>query len=131
LNQKSLPDAIPALFPTGSDRERIGSWLQLELEQASRRVQAGPVTPTLDMQKFRAELEGFDFNEPKPLEDALRWTIERMEHGIVQMANPRYFGLFNPARIFPLSARIVLPAASTRSWPVPPLLPCPWRWKAT
>jgi glutamate/tyrosine decarboxylase-like PLP-dependent enzyme len=101
LNQKSLPDAIPALFPTGSDRERIGSWLQLELEQALRRVQAGPVTPTLDMQKFRAELEGFDFNEPKPLEDALRWTIERMEHGIVQMANPRYFGLFNPGANFP------------------------------
>jgi aromatic-L-amino-acid/L-tryptophan decarboxylase len=101
LNQQSLPDAIPALFPKASDRDRIGSWLQLELEQALRRVQAGPVTPTLDMQKFRAELDGFDFNEPKPLEDALRWTIERMEHGIVQMANPRYFGLFNPGANFP------------------------------
>jgi glutamate/tyrosine decarboxylase-like PLP-dependent enzyme len=101
LNQKSLPDAIPALFPDASDRERIGSWLQLELEQALQRVQAGPVTPTLDMKKFRAELNGFDFNEPKPLEDALRWTIERMEHGIVQMANPRYFGLFNPGANFP------------------------------
>jgi glutamate/tyrosine decarboxylase-like PLP-dependent enzyme len=101
LNQKSLPDAIPALFPKASDRDRIGSWLQLELEQALRRVQAGPVTPTLDMQGFRAELDGFDFNEPRPLEDALRWTIERMEHGIVQMANPRYFGLFNPGANFP------------------------------
>ena len=101
MNQKSLPDAIPALFPDASDRERIGSWLQLELEQALQRVQAGPVTPTLDMKKFRAELNGFDFNEPKPLEDALRWTIERMEHGIVQMANPRYFGLFNPGANFP------------------------------
>ena len=101
MNQKSLPDAIPALFPNASDRERIGSWLQLELEQALQRVQAGPVTPTLDMQKFRAELDGFDFNEPRPLEDALRWTIERMEHGIVQMANPRYFGLFNPGANFP------------------------------
>jgi glutamate/tyrosine decarboxylase-like PLP-dependent enzyme len=101
LNQKSLPDAIPALFPTASDRDRIGSWLQAELEQAMRRVRAGPVTPTLDMRKFRAELEGFDFNEPKPLEDALRWTIERMQHGIVQMANPRYFGLFNPGANFP------------------------------
>jgi len=101
LNQKSLPDAIPALFPNASDRDRIGSWLQLELEQAMRRVQAGPVTPTLDMQKFCGELEGFDFNEPKPLEDALRWTIERMQHGIVQMANPRYFGLFNPGANFP------------------------------
>jgi len=89
------------LFPQASERDRIGSWLQLELEQALRRVQAGPVTPTLDLQRFRAELNGFDFNEPRPLEDALRWTIERMEHGIVQMANPRYFGLFNPGANFP------------------------------
>jgi glutamate/tyrosine decarboxylase-like PLP-dependent enzyme len=101
LNQKSLPEAVPALFPQASERDRIGSWLQLELEQALRRVQAGPVTPTLDLQRFRAELNGFDFNEPRPLEDALRWTIERMEHGIVQMANPRYFGLFNPGANFP------------------------------
>ncbi|HSZ10396.1 MAG TPA: pyridoxal-dependent decarboxylase [Steroidobacteraceae bacterium] len=101
MNQKSLPEAVPALFPQASERDRIGSWLQLELEQALRRVQAGPVTPTLDLQRFRAELNGFDFNEPRPLEDALRWTIERMEHGIVQMANPRYFGLFNPGANFP------------------------------
>jgi len=101
LNQKSLPDAIPALFPKASDRDRIGSWLTLELDEALRRVQAGPVSPTIDMQKFRAELEGFDFSKPRPLEDALRWTIERMEHGIVQMANPRYFGLFNPGANFP------------------------------
>jgi aromatic-L-amino-acid decarboxylase len=101
LNQKSLPDAIPALFPKASDRDRIGNWLTLELEQALRRVQAGPVAPTIDMQKFRAELQSFDFSKPRPLEDALRWTIERMEHGIVQMANPRYFGLFNPGANFP------------------------------
>ena len=101
MNQKSLPDAIPALFPKASDRDRIGSWLTLELDEALRRVQAGPVSPTIDMQKFRAELEGFDFSKPRPLEDALRWTIERMEHGIVQMANPRYFGLFNPGANFP------------------------------
>ncbi len=101
MNQRSLPDPIPALFPKTPDRDRIGGWLQLELEQSLRRVQAGPVAPNLDMQRFRAELNGFDFNEPQPLEDALRWTIERMEHGIVQMANPRYFGLFNPGANFP------------------------------
>jgi glutamate/tyrosine decarboxylase-like PLP-dependent enzyme len=101
LKQESLPDAIAALFPKASDRQRIGSWLTLELEEALRRIQAGPVTPTVDMQEFRAELERFDFNTPQPLEDALRWAIERMEHGIVQMANPRYFGLFNPGANFP------------------------------
>jgi glutamate/tyrosine decarboxylase-like PLP-dependent enzyme len=125
LNQKSLPDAVPALFPQASDRERIGSWLNLELEQSLRRVQSGPVSPTIDMQEFRAELAAFDFKEPRPLEAALRWTIERMEHGIVQMANPRYFGLFNPGANFPaqcaehIAASFNPQLASSASSPVP------------
>jgi glutamate/tyrosine decarboxylase-like PLP-dependent enzyme len=125
LSQESLPDAIPALFPPASDRERIGNWLTLELEAALRRVQAGPVTPTIDMQQFRAELAGFDFSRPQPLEDALRWAIERMEQGIVQMANPRYFGLFNPGASFPAQcadriAGLFNPQlASSASSPVP------------
>jgi aromatic-L-amino-acid/L-tryptophan decarboxylase len=101
LNPNPLPDAIPALFPQASERERIGRWLNDELEAALRRIQSGPVAPTVDIQKFRTELERFDFKVPQPLEDALRWAIERMEHGIVQMANPRYFGLFNPGANFP------------------------------
>ena len=125
MNQKSLPDAIPALFPKASDRDRIGSWLTLELEASLRRVQAGPVAPTIDMQAFRAELETFDFSKPRPLEDALRWTIERMEHGIVQMANPRYFGLFNPGANFPsqcadrIAGTFNPQLASSASSPVP------------
>ena len=101
MNQKPLPDAVAALFPNASDRERIGSWLNLELEAALQRIQAGPVAPASDVHKFRIELERFDFTTPQPLEDALRWTIDRMEHGIVQMSNPRYFGLFNPGANFP------------------------------
>jgi glutamate/tyrosine decarboxylase-like PLP-dependent enzyme len=125
LNPKSLPGAVPALFPNAADRERIGNWLTLELEAAHRRVQAGPVTPTIDMQKFRAELERFDFEQPQPLEDALRWAIERLEHGIVQMSNPRYFGLFNPGANFPAQCADRLTGlfnpqlASSASSPVP------------
>jgi glutamate/tyrosine decarboxylase-like PLP-dependent enzyme len=125
LNRKSLPDAIPALFPKASDRDRIGSWLTLELEESLRRVQAGPVSPTIDMQQFRAELAAFDFSKPRPLEDALRWTIDHMEHGIVQMANPRYFGLFNPGANFPaqcadrIAGSFNPQLASSASSPVP------------
>jgi glutamate/tyrosine decarboxylase-like PLP-dependent enzyme len=125
LSLKSLPDAIPALFPQAADRERLGNWLTLELEAALRRVQAGPVTPTIDMREFRAELAGFDFEKPQPLEDALRWAMQRMEQGIVQMANPRYFGLFNPGASFPAQcadriAGLFNPQlASSASSPVP------------
>jgi glutamate/tyrosine decarboxylase-like PLP-dependent enzyme len=125
LNPNSLPGAVPALFPDAADRERISNWLTLELEAAHRRVQAGPVTPTIDMQKFRAELERFDFEQPQPLEEALHWAIERLEHGIVQMSNPRYFGLFNPGANFPAQCADRLTGlfnpqlASSASSPVP------------
>jgi glutamate/tyrosine decarboxylase-like PLP-dependent enzyme len=53
------------------------------------------------MAAFREELESYGFETPRPLEELLHWTLERMQHGIVQMANPRYFGLFNPGANFP------------------------------
>ena len=125
MNQKSLPAPVPALFPDPAERRRIGDWLTQELEAAAIRVRAGPVAPTIDMQRFRAELDAFDFERPQPLEDALRWSIERLEHGIVQMSNPRYFGLFNPGANFPaqcadrLAASFNPQLASSASSPVP------------
>ncbi|HEY4443112.1 MAG TPA: pyridoxal-dependent decarboxylase [Steroidobacteraceae bacterium] len=125
LNQYPLPDAAAALFPKAPERGRIEEWLNGELHRALLRIQAGPVTPTIDMAAFRAELETYDFGRPRPLEDLLRWTIERMEHGMVQMANPRYFGLFNPGPSFPAQcadriASLFNPQlASSASSPVP------------
>ena len=101
MNQNPLPGAAPALFPRAAERNRVEEWLSGELQGALQRIQAGPVTPTIDMAAFREELKTYDFGKPRPLEDLLRWTLERMEHGIVQMANPRYFGLFNPGASFP------------------------------
>jgi glutamate/tyrosine decarboxylase-like PLP-dependent enzyme len=125
VEHKPLPDATAALFPAASERSRVEDWLTGELQRALLRIQAGPVTPTIDMAAFRAELETYDFGRPRPLEDLLRWTIERMEHGIVQMANPRYFGLFNPGASFPAQcadrvASLFNPQlASSGSSPVP------------
>jgi glutamate/tyrosine decarboxylase-like PLP-dependent enzyme len=125
LNQNSLPDAAAALFPKAAERNRVEEWLTGELQRALLRIQAGPVTPTIDMAAFREELKTYDFGKPRPLEELLRWTLERMEHGIVQMANPRYFGLFNPGASFPAQcadriAGLFNPQlASSASSPVP------------
>jgi aromatic-L-amino-acid decarboxylase len=125
LKPKALPNAVTTLFPPAEERARIGNWLNSELESAMQRVQAGPVIPTIDMQAFRAELALFDFKAPRPLEDTLRWSIEQMEHGIVQMANPRYFGLFNPGANFPaqcadrIAGQFNPQLASSASSPVP------------
>lgn len=125
MNHHPLPDAVAALFPEMPDRNRIEEWLSGELQQALQRLKAGPVVPTIDMAAFRAELESFDFDQPRPLEELLGWTIARMQHGIVQMANPRYFGLFNPGPNFPaqcadrISSLFNPQLASSASSPVP------------
>ncbi len=121
----TLPPPIPALFPGAAERVRIETLLTDELQDALGRIKRGAVVPTIDMQRFLAELQAIDFDTPRPLEQLLRWTIERLEHGIVQMANPRYFGLFNPGATFPAQcadriATVFNPQlASSASSPVP------------
>jgi aromatic-L-amino-acid decarboxylase len=121
----SLPAAVAALFPSPAERERFDAWLTEALLETLARVRQGPVTPTLEMARFAAELAAMDFEAPRPLEELLEWTLERMEHGIVQMQNPRYFGLFNPGANFPSQcadriASVFNPQlASSASSPVP------------
>jgi glutamate/tyrosine decarboxylase-like PLP-dependent enzyme len=120
-----LPAAVAALFPNAAERARLDGWLTGALIAALERVRGGPVTPTIDMARFSAELAAMDFEAPRPIEELLEWTVERMEHGIVQMTNPRYFGLFNPGANFPSQcadriASVFNPQlASSASSPVP------------
>jgi glutamate/tyrosine decarboxylase-like PLP-dependent enzyme len=121
----TLPAAEAALFPSLTERRRIENRLTDALAKAHEQIHAGPVTPTLDMAAFRAELEALDFNRPRALEDMLDWTVARLQSGIVQMANPRYFGLFNPGATFPaqcadrITSTFNPQLASSGSSPVP------------
>jgi glutamate/tyrosine decarboxylase-like PLP-dependent enzyme len=120
-----LPAVVAALFPSAAERARLDGWLTEALIAALGRVRGGPVTPTIDMARFTAELTAMDFEAPRPIEQLLEWTVERMECGIVQMTNPRYFGLFNPGANFPSQcadriASVFNPQlASSASSPVP------------
>lgn len=100
-NDREQSARAPALFPAREDRERWDDLLTRALQRADERVARGPVTPTLDLVSFRRELESFDFQAPRPLDDLLTWTITQLEHGLVHVTHPRYFGLFNPAPTFP------------------------------
>jgi glutamate/tyrosine decarboxylase-like PLP-dependent enzyme len=100
----ALDDPLPpvtALFPTQADRVRWDDYLTRELLRANERVARGSVVPTIDMAALRAQLSDFDFQTPRALDELLPWTIAQLEHGVVHMTNPRYFGLFNPAPSFP------------------------------
>jgi glutamate/tyrosine decarboxylase-like PLP-dependent enzyme len=101
----AIPAAIPeppeALFPPWPERQRIDDYLTRELARAQERVAAGSATPTLDLEVFRRELARFDFTVPRPLPALLDWSMSVLEHGVVHLTHPRYFGLFNPAPSFP------------------------------
>ena len=125
MSEHPLPAAVSALFPPAAERARIEGWLTQALLEALARVRSGPVIPNTDMARFAEELASLSFDTPQPIEQLLEWTLARMEHGIVQMSNPRYFGLFNPAASFPAQCadRVVSAfnpqLASSASSPVP------------
>ncbi|HEY2808173.1 MAG TPA: pyridoxal-dependent decarboxylase [Steroidobacteraceae bacterium] len=96
-----LPAPAPALFPDRPTRTRIEDRLTRELADAGERVARGSVIPTIDRERLREELAGFDFEAPRALDELITWTLRKLEHGVVHMNHPRYFGLFNPAANFP------------------------------
>src|ERR1700723_1903606 len=101
MNDQQRSGRASALFPTRAERARLDDFLTRELPRANERIAQGSVVPTFDLNIFQKELAGFDFRSPRPLDELLAWSIAQLEHGIVHMTHPRYFGLFNPAPTFP------------------------------
>jgi aromatic-L-amino-acid decarboxylase len=101
VNDHTQSRQASPFFPCRDLRRHWNDFLTQELAAAHERVVAGPVTPNFDIATFRKELAAFDFRVPCPADDLLPWTIAQMEHGIVHVTHPRYFGLFNPAPTAP------------------------------
>jgi glutamate/tyrosine decarboxylase-like PLP-dependent enzyme len=100
-HHRERPKPTSVLFPMREDRERWDDLLTRELALANERIANGNVTPTLDLPSFRSELAEFDFRTPCPIDSVMSWTMMQLEHGVVHLTHPRYFGLFNPAPTFP------------------------------
>ncbi len=101
MDDGEVPEPAAALFPAREDRTRWDDLLTRVLARAQDRIVEGVVTPKLDVRAFKKELAGFDFGASRSLDELLPWAIAQMEHGVVHMTHPRYFGLFNPAPTFP------------------------------
>jgi glutamate/tyrosine decarboxylase-like PLP-dependent enzyme len=95
------PPPVSTLFPARDDRRYWDDFLTEQLTAVGERMAQGSVTPTFDFHAFRGELAEFDFDIPCPMDRLLGWSIAQLEHGIVHLTHPRYFGLFNPAPTFP------------------------------
>ncbi len=100
VTNRTVPP-VSTLFCDEREREEWDDFLTVALSNARQRVAAGRVGPDIDMPAFRTELSRFDFLSPRPLSDVMPWIIGQLEHGIVQLTHPRYFGLFNPSPSLP------------------------------
>jgi glutamate/tyrosine decarboxylase-like PLP-dependent enzyme len=98
---EELPSPPAALFPPRAEQLRVEDLLSRALADSAERILRGPVMPDIDRARLRAELAAYDFASARPLDELITWTMERLEHGVVHMNHPRYFGLFNPAANFP------------------------------
>lgn len=103
--EEAPPAPVRALFPARAERLPVDDRLTRALADAQERVAAGSVVPTIDFERFRAELARFDFQQGKPLEELLDWTVAQLEQGVVHLTHPRYFGLFRSGPDLPLPVR--------------------------
>lgn len=55
------------------------------------------VVPQITAEQIRTYLQSFDFNRPMDAEQVFDKVQHMMRHWNVQITNPRYFGLYNPA----------------------------------
>ncbi len=98
----AAPDAPIAspLFPPATTRARVDTWLTDALSGLDERIARGAVMPTSSPEDVARDLAEFDFARPRPLDEIASWLIGQLEHGLVHVTHPRYFGLFNPAPTF-------------------------------
>jgi glutamate/tyrosine decarboxylase-like PLP-dependent enzyme len=119
-------DQHHTLFPPDIVRNEVDDWLTAELLQAAHAVRQGPVGTPAPIDQFRAALADLAFDTPRDIRDVLGWVLPHMQSGMVHVAHPRYYGLFNPTPSFPAQCaeRIVasfnpqLASAKTSPFPV-------------
>ncbi|NNF16081.1 MAG: pyridoxal-dependent decarboxylase [Gammaproteobacteria bacterium] len=89
------------LFPNDDVRRTTDQFLVKLLQDSTPLGVDESVSPAEDLSAFRRALSAVDFSTPQDLHHLLQWTVEHLQHGLVQMTHPRYFGLFNPAPSYP------------------------------
>lgn len=94
----------PVLFPPTSQRKTLNTKLDSYIDESLSRIIDGKVTPIGNLGSFLSELKSMQFDRPHDLDTLIQWTLNSMETGAVQMTNPGYLGLFNPAPSYPAEA---------------------------
>ena len=102
MNSRSAPPN-PALFPP-IERSAPGRRLPDPRAACARnqRIADGPVMPSLRSRCFSRRTRSVRLSQRRARSmRSCRGPSTAMEHGLVHVTHPRYFGLFNPAPAFP------------------------------
>lgn len=67
------------------------------MERYFRQIEGLRVLPEMEPAAIRQALAEFDFEHPRPPEEALQFAVSGLERWQAHVGHPRYFGLFNPA----------------------------------
>jgi len=78
-------------------RARLWSRLCAEIEGYLEELAQSRVTPELDPVRLRERFADFDFGSERDPDTVLDFVVDGLREHAVQVAHPRYFGLFNPA----------------------------------
>ncbi|MBM3516840.1 MAG: pyridoxal-dependent decarboxylase [Alphaproteobacteria bacterium] len=97
----SAPAWQAAALPEGAERRRLLAAASAVLDDFFAALDERGVSPSLATGEIRARLSRHDFAAPRPLAAIIDDVGELLRAGLVQVAHPRYFGLFNPTPLFP------------------------------
>jgi aromatic-L-amino-acid decarboxylase len=76
--------------------------LQHEFERVQADIAAGPIVPSVTVDKIRSYLASrYHFQNALPLDEVIQDAERMLLTWQVQVTHPRYLGLFNPAVTLP------------------------------
>lgn len=111
----AVSENISALFPGPEDRVKWDDYLTLALSDARCRIPEQPVSPYLDMKRFRQELAQFDLQSPLPLSDLLPWVIAKLKWASFTLLIHGILGCSTQCQHFRLNVRTASPPRSILS----------------
>lgn len=100
LNADTSGEIIASFFPEQRERTEIFGFLKGVVDNYVTDISRIEVNPSMSKADIGKILSRYDFDGSLPAASVLSDVLNMMEHGIVHVTSPNYFGLFNPTTSF-------------------------------
>ncbi|WP_339481834.1 pyridoxal phosphate-dependent decarboxylase family protein [Pseudomonas sp. RL_5y_Pfl2_73] len=100
LNADTSGEIIASFFPEQRERTEIFGFLKGVVDNYVSDISSIEVNPSMSKADIGQILSRYDFDGSLPVASVLSDVLSMMEHGVVHVTSPNYFGLFNPSTSF-------------------------------